>query len=925
MTKCNAFIAFLICFYWSATLHAQCDFEVELDSIIRLCESGNTEILAEISGDFENLQWRSKTDDILSTQNPFTLLIENNDTLFLDVFSLNLIDEITNGDFDLGATGFETEYALMDPNNGNLWTGHYIISDNPNDIHSNFTDCGTLGGNGNMMIVNGSEDMTNRIWCQTITTVPNAEYVFRARAASVHPQSPAKLRFSINGQLIGQQLDLPPFFPCIWEDFEANWTAVAAEQAEICITNQNTESGGNDFALDDIFFGTNCRESFEMALAVNDLMLSVNDGFISCLETDVLLSTDIDTGQVQGDLTFAWTTQDGQINGNPFLDSIRVNTTGTYTVIATDAWGCTHTAESVVIGSSELPTFQLEASPDYISCDEEEAIIELTNLNTLSPLVEWSKVGETDIFTSTALTVDEPGMYEVTVTDLSTNCSSIALQEIMDFTQAPAVNLEWQDIDCFNELAVVINTAHSPDMIYSWSSEAMDILADQANFSEGGMYSLQVENSYGCDTVLNFEIIEDLFEPSYELAAINIACEDDFGSVSLDAVDLGISWTWYTDTEALGNDAIVDISEESWVYIDFIDDEGCTLTDSVFVVDERFDFDLSIIVDPISCANSVGELFISAPQAGVSYTWVDAFGIELSNEPFLETSITGEYTLIAEHEDGCSDEASTLLFEEDNDFSSFSIALGPAICDQDWVDILDITAMGGIAPYRVFIDGVELADNTSLGTIDLGSHNILLLDANGCEKDSTILVEGITPLSLDYTSNFNVNFGEEIELLIESNKTLDDANITWISDPALSCIDCFSPIFTATQNQSLSFSVIDADGCEREGTIQINISENNNVFIPNIISEQSSQSINESFTIYSTNALINRVITMNIYDRWGNLVFAKKDFPANDANQGWQPARDTPMIVPGVYVYLVEFERFDGTIQIRSGDITVVK
>ncbi|MEZ4893790.1 MAG: hypothetical protein R2778_12345 [Saprospiraceae bacterium] len=75
---------------------------------------------------------------------------------------------------------------------------------------------------------------------------------------SVVAASPALvLQFSINGTPVG-----PIFSPggtlCNWQQYFQTWDSGNNSSATICIVNQNTVLGGNDFALDDIVFAPVC-------------------------------------------------------------------------------------------------------------------------------------------------------------------------------------------------------------------------------------------------------------------------------------------------------------------------------------------------------------------------------------------------------------------------------------------------------------------------------------------------------------------------------------------------------------------------------------------------------------------------------------------------------------------------------------------
>ena len=114
------------------------------------------------------------------------------------------------------------------------------------------------------MVVDGSPIANQEVWCQTVQVQANTEYAFSTWVSTVLPSNPARLQFSINGQVLGSPFS-PPVNTCVWRQFYSTWTSGAELEAEICVVNQNTNPNGNDFALDDFSFvelGEIYRDSF---------------------------------------------------------------------------------------------------------------------------------------------------------------------------------------------------------------------------------------------------------------------------------------------------------------------------------------------------------------------------------------------------------------------------------------------------------------------------------------------------------------------------------------------------------------------------------------------------------------------------------------------------------------------------------------
>ncbi len=926
MNKCNGFIAFLLIIFCKFHLFAQCDLNIQVDSIIQLCDPTSLDIVAEIGAEYRSLQWRDENGVLNDVDSILQFNATDNTTLYLDVFSETIIDDITNGDFDLGNTGFSSEYFFFDhnANSDDLYAGFYAIADNPTDVHDNFTNCGIFGGDGNMMIINGSEDMTNRIWCQTITTIPNAEYVFRARAASVHPNSPAKLRFAINGQLIGNQLDLPNFFPCIWENFEATWTASNAAQAEICITNQNTNSGGNDFALDQIFFGTNCVETHEIQIQLNDLAIELTGDSISCDDQFGVLNSTILTDIFTEEMDYQWSTIDGNIAGTSLADSCIANLPGIYTLLVTDPWGCNHVEQVELKGSLDVPIFDVTAEEASISCDDMSSTISIENLDFSNPVITWSLDGNMLAQNGSSFSTLDPGLYEVTVTNPANNCSNFGSITIEDFTQDPGLMLNEAELNCLFSEVTISNLLHEEGYTYNWLDNPVSVLDSFVNISQGGNYHVMIENEYGCTNELSFTIDQNDYIAEYNLFADTINCSNQSSTINtnLSTQDLEINWS--NDIGFLSNNQTFTVEEGGLYYVSFINELGCEILDTIEVIDARNIPEIIVLFDSLSCGKPNANISIQNFNPDWTYNWLDEQNISLGNGPSISTDQAGNYTISVIDQNDCTNELSIEIIELENQFNAINPIITDAMCEDESVILEDIFLSGAIVPIRIFVDGQEipLGDQTELTE---GLHNILVVDANGCEQDTNVTINLVEELSVELAGDFDLAFGEETTPSFIFNKDINDIiSIEWSPSEGLSCTDCLAPIISPKQDQNYSVTFIDSDGCEETITFNVSVSASFNYFIPNVI-QTNSDNINQSFTVYTSEGLVAQVLSLQVFDRWGNQVFNRQNFAANDPRSGWIPAEYPGELLAGVYVYLLEFEWISGEVQQVKGDITLLR
>jgi gliding motility-associated-like protein len=228
---------------------------------------------------------------------------------------------IVNGDFSLGDFGFRSDYRYG-RSTGSLGIlgeeNQYAITNDPTRVHRRFAQCSDRSpGNGNMMVVNGSGE-ANNVWCQTVQVRPNTEYAFSAWVASMVSQNPARLQFSINGVMIGEELVASPT-TCRWDQFHALWKSNGSQLIEICIANVNNTIAGNDFALDDIAFSPVCMASDEVRVTVARLSAEWTPPAALCRNTPPFaLETLLAEGATPGG---QWTI-DGQVAGA--IDPLRL-------------------------------------------------------------------------------------------------------------------------------------------------------------------------------------------------------------------------------------------------------------------------------------------------------------------------------------------------------------------------------------------------------------------------------------------------------------------------------------------------------------------------------------------------------------------------------------------------------------------------
>ena len=182
-------------------------------------------------------------------RHPVLLLILSNLALAVVPGVSRAVERFTNGDFELGATGFGSDYSY----NGvdNTLAGQFAVTTSPHLVHPSwgiYADNTVVGAN--MLTANGTTAAGLAVWRQTVSVVPGADYTFSAWGASSFSTSPALLSFRANDvEFLTLQL---PAAVGVWTNATTVVNAGASTSIEFEIVDLNLDGLGNDLTLDDI-------------------------------------------------------------------------------------------------------------------------------------------------------------------------------------------------------------------------------------------------------------------------------------------------------------------------------------------------------------------------------------------------------------------------------------------------------------------------------------------------------------------------------------------------------------------------------------------------------------------------------------------------------------------------------------------------
>lgn len=367
---------------------------------------------------------------------------------------------VVNGDFTDGNVGFTTGYSYVANIAGQTEMypeGTYAVGTNANNYHNNFwgiDHTNNAVGPRNLMILNGVLGVD--IWSQTVNVQANTDYYFSAWAMSVNPSNPAQLRFEVNGVQVGTTafLGASPTNAAqaaantYWQRFHSGalpWNSgPISGPITIRIVNLIGTPGGNDFAIDDISFGT-------LSTFVNLTSVSGTDNQEVCRNTpinDVTYSVGSGiagptiTGLPPG-VTSTWNGVTLRLTGTPTV-------AGTYTYTITTTGSClpaTATGTIIVQPSPEPPTTVTVTQPTCIVATGSIAVTSTNGIYYSIDGINYSNVS--GVFSGLA-----PGTYNITTRNDDNLCASLALTVVI----VPQVINTWNGTTWSNGTPIITDT-----------------------------------------------------------------------------------------------------------------------------------------------------------------------------------------------------------------------------------------------------------------------------------------------------------------------------------------------------------------------------------------------------------------------------------------------------------------------------------
>ena len=473
---------------------------------------------------------------------------------------------------------------------------------------------------------------------------------------------------------------------------------------------------------------------------------------------------------------------------------------GTYTVLVTDAQGCTANASINI--SQPAAALSLSTLPVDVLCfGNNTGSVDLTvNGGTFPYGYAWSNNASTeDVFNLNA------GNYSVLITD----ANGCTLNTAVNIAQpAAALNLTTTqvNVDCFGNNTGSINltpTGGTSQYAFAWSNNTSN---EDPSVLPAGNYSVLVTDAHGCTATTSITISEPAAPLTLSTTQINVDCfGNNTGSVDLSPSGGTQQYTYAWSNNASSQDLTGLIAGQYNVLV--TDVQGCTATTSVTVSEPAASLSLSTVpVDVLCYGNNTGsiDLIVAGGTGPFGYAWSNN-----SNTEDIVNLIAGSYNVVVTDNNGCTFTTNAVVNQP---LAPLTLTATQANmgCFSSGIGSINLTPAGGSIPYNfAWSNNTTLEDPTNLAA---GNYNVLVTDAHGCTNT-------IQQTVLEYALP-NVNAGPNVAICIGNNVTLNGTGAqtyTW-NNGVINGVS-FSPNSTNTY----TLTGVDANGCVNTDQVLVTV------------------------------------------------------------------------------------------------------
>ena len=412
---------------------------------------------------------------------------------------------------------------------------------------------------------------------------------------------------------------------------------------------------------------------------------------------------------------------------------------GSYTVLITDALGCT-TYATAMIALPSSPVIASIGSTVHVNCYGEPtgAASALTTGGTAPYSYIWNSTPFQTTATATNLLA---GAYSVIVTD-NNGCSDTANVTITQPQSAVSATISSVAHPLCHGTATgsasVGASGGSGPYTFSWNTSPIQTSSTAVSLT-AGTYMVTVTDAAGCATTQSVTISQPDVLNATIGSITHVSCNGGNSGSATVSVSGGIPSYSYTWNSVPGQAAATAWGLMAGSYnVTVTDANGCMDT-SIVSISQPTALSATITVTDISCASATGTAS-AAITGGIppySYTW---------NTTPVQTTATavalapGSYAVSISDAGGCSISATATIVAPQPGIIATIASHSNVNCFDGSDGSAFVSASGGAAPYNYAWNTNPVQTTASAIGLKAGTYNVMVTDNNGCYDTASVTI-----------------------------------------------------------------------------------------------------------------------------------------------------------------------------------------
>jgi hypothetical protein len=316
----------------------------------------------------------------------------------------------------------------------------------------------------------------------------------------------------------------------------------------------------------------------------------------------------------------------------------------------------------------------------------------------------------------------------------------------------------------------------------------------------------------------------------------------------------------------------------------------------------------------------------STATQGITHLWTTNSGNIIAGNhtqtPLVDSA--GMYILtVTADASGCSTQDSVRVIKRTPPTAEIQ-TIDPKCTNENGI-IRVINVQNGTAPFRYAVTGQNFTSQPDFFNLVPKEYLVVVLDSAGCTWQSPATIEAPPEQVIFLASILFLQYSEQATLQPQISFSLGSIDSLWWKPQfGLDCYDCLMPNTSLFESQNYELTVIDTNDCVIKAFTSIQIAEPA-IYSPNTFSPASQLDENRFFTIYSYEGAVQNIEYLQIFDRWGELVFENKNFIPNQYSLGWDGLFKGKLAQPSVYFWVASLKYADGKAKKSKGTVTLIR